>query len=123
MFQGVGQYSSNLLEVFNEKTEMLSRGGGSSGGGSSQGGGGANGDKAGEAGGLGSRGARRRGRGRPPKDQQRPPPELEAYPCQSNVSPDSGIQSVAGSPAHHPSPVASPDPHLRRRPPVAANVS
>ncbi|CAH1407080.1 unnamed protein product [Nezara viridula] len=105
--EGGGGYSSNLLEDFVEKTEMLSRGGGGSGGGGE--------DKKTEAGAA----PVRRKRGRPPKP--RPPSELEAYPAQSNVSPDSGIQSVAGSPAHHPSPVASPDPRQRLKPPVAVN--
>ena len=88
---------------------MLSRGGGGSGGGGEE-----------KKCDTGTAPVRRK-RGRPPKP--RPPSELEAYPAQSNVSPDSGIQSVAGSPAHLPSPVASPNPHLRRKPPVAVNVS
>lgn len=83
-------YSSNLLQQFVEKTEMLSRG---------------------EA--LGEVVTRKRGR--PPRAKrdlaqpsatQAGPPELDLgfmrLDCsQSNVSPDSGIQSVAGSPLHH----------------------
>lgn len=105
--EGGGGYSSNLLEDFVEKTEILSRSGAGGSGGIE--------DNKAET----SSTAPRRKRGRPPKP--RPPPELESYPAQSNVSPDSGIQSVAGSPAHHPSPVASPDPHQKRRPPLAVN--
>ncbi|XP_073978076.1 histone-lysine N-methyltransferase ash1 isoform X3 [Rhodnius prolixus] len=84
------------------ETELLSRGGS---GGSSSAGAGESCVHENEANSKCSSEIRRK-RGRPPKNVPSVAgvvaggmPELEAYCSQSNVSPDSGIQSVAGSPA------------------------
>ncbi|KAF6207622.1 hypothetical protein GE061_016069, partial [Apolygus lucorum] len=127
-------YSSNLLADFVEKTELLSRGTSSS---SSSTGPRGNENSSGPTSAVDSSASKRK-RGRPPKNtvksaaascksqnQVSGMPELEAYmrlDCpQSNVSPDSGIQSVAGSPAGHhslPGSPRSPPPNQNNGPPL-----
>ncbi|XP_014262074.1 histone-lysine N-methyltransferase ash1 isoform X2 [Cimex lectularius] len=110
-----------------EETELLSRGGTSGTGEAMKG----DEDSQEKPRGQGNIQPPRRRRGRPPKqNQSKVPqpcssgmPELEAYmrlDCsQSNVSPDSGIQSVAGSPAGgHQSPPGSPRLLHNKAPPV-----
>ncbi|XP_063215904.1 uncharacterized protein LOC134527289 isoform X2 [Bacillus rossius redtenbacheri] len=96
-------YSSSLLQQFAERTEALSG-----------------------QGRVEPEEPGRRKRGRPPKlpRKQPEPSPLEAYmrlDCSvSNVSPDSGIQSVAGSPAHRscsPAPTPPPPAPEKRRGP------
>ncbi|BES87798.1 AWS [Nesidiocoris tenuis] len=124
-------YSSNLLADFVEKTELLSRGGSASVSGSN-----IRNDGPSTAPNVSDPSPlSKRKRGRPPKTSVKGAssscraqnqanggmPELEAYmrlDCsQSNVSPDSGIQSVAGSPAGHHSLPGSP-----RSPPNVQNA-